>query len=99
MALNELIGTKCPRTDHGRYSDGRFDENSNPKETQMTTRQNVNIDTLEGFRTFLKDNPDKGKLHLEAKAVYEGQAWTTPPSTDRHAITPSPSGPGGRSRT
>jgi uncharacterized OsmC-like protein len=46
----------------------------NPKETQMTTRQNVNIDTLEGFRTFLKDNPDNGKLHLEAKAVYEGQA-------------------------
>jgi uncharacterized OsmC-like protein len=40
----------------------------------MTTRQNINIDTLEDFRTFLEDNPDKGMLHLEAKAVYEGQA-------------------------
>jgi uncharacterized OsmC-like protein len=40
----------------------------------MTTRQNINVDTLEDFRTFLKDNPNKGKLHLEAKAVYEGQA-------------------------
>ena len=40
----------------------------------MTTRQNINIETLEGFRDFLKNNPDKGKLHLEAKAVYEGQA-------------------------
>ena len=39
----------------------------------MTTRQNINIDTLEGFRTFLKDNPDKGKLHLEAKAVYDAR--------------------------
>jgi uncharacterized OsmC-like protein len=40
----------------------------------MTTRQNVNVEKLEGFRDFLKENPDKGKLHLEAKAVYEGQA-------------------------
>ena len=40
----------------------------------MTTRQNINIETLEGFRTFLKDNPEKGQLHLEAKAIYEGQA-------------------------
>ncbi len=40
----------------------------------MTTRQSINIDTLEGFRAFLQDNPDKGKLHLEAEAVYEGQA-------------------------
>ena len=35
----------------------------------MTTRQNINIDTLEGFRTFLNDNPDKGKLHLERYGV------------------------------
>jgi uncharacterized OsmC-like protein len=40
----------------------------------MATRQNVNLDKLESFRAFLEDNPDKGKLHLEAKAVYEGQA-------------------------
>ena len=40
----------------------------------MTTRQNINIDTLEEFRSFLNANPEKGKLHLEAKATYEGQA-------------------------
>lgn len=40
----------------------------------MSIRQNVNIETLENFRSFLSDNPEKGKLHLEAKAVYEGQA-------------------------
>lgn len=40
----------------------------------MTVRQHVNIEKLEQFRTFLTDNPDKGKLHLEVKAVYEGEA-------------------------
>ena len=40
----------------------------------MTIRQNVNIEKLENFRSFLKDNPDKGKLHLQVKAIYEGQA-------------------------
>ena len=40
----------------------------------MAIRQNVDIEKLEAFRSFLSDNPDKGKLHLQAKAVYEGQA-------------------------
>lgn len=40
----------------------------------MTTRQSINIEKLEGFRSFLEDNPDKAKLHLRAKAIYEGQA-------------------------
>jgi uncharacterized OsmC-like protein len=39
----------------------------------MTTKQNIDLDKLEGFRTFLKDNPEKVRLSLEAKAVYEGQ--------------------------
>jgi uncharacterized OsmC-like protein len=39
----------------------------------MTTKQNIDLDKLEGFRTFLKDNPEKVQLNLEAKAVYEGQ--------------------------
>ncbi len=40
----------------------------------MTVRQHVNIEKLEEFRSFLKDNPEKGRLRLEAKAIYEGQA-------------------------
>jgi uncharacterized OsmC-like protein len=40
----------------------------------MTIRQKVNLDTMESFRNFLNENPDKGKLHLEARAVYQGQA-------------------------
>ena len=52
----------------------------------MTTRQNINIDTLEGFRTFLNDNPDKGKLHLEVKGVYEGQAGRSMIHVGRFAI-------------
>ena len=40
----------------------------------MTVRQHVNIEKLEEFRSFLADNPDKGRLRLEAKAIYEGQA-------------------------
>ncbi len=40
----------------------------------MTVRQDVDIEKLEKFRTFLKENPEKVRLHLEARAVYEGQA-------------------------
>lgn len=40
----------------------------------MTVRQGVNIEKHEKFRSFLSDNPDKGRLRLEAKAIYEGQA-------------------------
>lgn len=39
----------------------------------MAISQNIDLDKLEGFRTFLKDNPEKVRLSLEAKAVYEGQ--------------------------
>ena len=39
----------------------------------MTIRQNVDLEKLEGFRSFLADNPDKGRLRLEARAIYEGQ--------------------------
>ncbi len=40
----------------------------------MTVRQSVDLDTLEQFRDFLRSNPDKGLLKLQAKAIYEGQA-------------------------
>ncbi len=40
----------------------------------MTTRQHVDLEKHEQFRSFLKANPDKGRLRLEAKAIYEGQA-------------------------
>ena len=40
----------------------------------MTLKHNVDMEKLEGFRTFLADNPDKAKLRLKARAVYEGQA-------------------------
>ncbi len=40
----------------------------------MTVNQHVDIDKLEGFRSFLSENPDKIRLRLEARAVYEGQA-------------------------
>ncbi len=40
----------------------------------MAVNQHVDIDKLEGFRTFLGENPDKVRLRLEARAVYEGQA-------------------------
>jgi len=39
----------------------------------MSVIQNVNIEKLEDFRTFLKENPEKARLKLEARAVYEGQ--------------------------
>ncbi len=40
----------------------------------MTIQQNLDVEKFEGFRTFLKDNPEKVRLSLEARAVYEGQA-------------------------
>ena len=40
----------------------------------MTVRQGVDIEKLESFRSVLEGNPDKIRLHLEAKAIYEGQA-------------------------
>jgi uncharacterized OsmC-like protein len=39
----------------------------------MSIIQNIDLEKLEGFRTFLKDNPTKAQLSLEVKAVYEGQ--------------------------
>jgi uncharacterized OsmC-like protein len=41
--------------------------------TQSNVVQNVDLDKLTAFRSFLKDNPDKGQLKLEARALYEGQ--------------------------
>jgi uncharacterized OsmC-like protein len=40
----------------------------------MAVRQGVDLDKLESFRSALEDNPDKIRLQLEAKAIYEGQA-------------------------
>ena len=40
----------------------------------MTVRENVDIEKLNQFRSFLTDNPDKARLGLEARAIYEGQA-------------------------
>lgn len=40
----------------------------------MIVRQNLDVDKLEDFRDFLSENPDKGHLHLQVKAIYEGQA-------------------------
>lgn len=36
--------------------------------------QGVNVEKLEEFRKFLEENPDKGWLNLEAKAVWEGHS-------------------------
>ncbi|MCP4330129.1 MAG: OsmC family protein [Alphaproteobacteria bacterium] len=52
----------------------------------MATRESINLDKLEDFRTFLENNPDKGKLHLEAKAVYEGQAGRSMIHVGRFAV-------------
>jgi uncharacterized OsmC-like protein len=52
----------------------------------MTIRQNVDIEKLDGFRTYLKDNPEKARLSLEAKAVYEGQAGRSTVHIGRFAI-------------
>ena len=40
----------------------------------MTIRQNVDLDKLDSFRSFLDQNPEKVRLNLEATAHYEGQA-------------------------
>jgi len=37
------------------------------------TTHNVDVDKLDSFRDFLKQNPDKCNLQLEATAYYEGQ--------------------------
>ncbi len=52
----------------------------------MTTRQNLNVEKLEEFRTFLSGNPDKGRLHLEAKAIYEGQAGRSTIHIGKYAV-------------
>ena len=52
----------------------------------MTVRQNVNVEKLEEFRTFLKDNPDKAQLTLEAKAIYEGQVGRSMIHIGRFAV-------------
>lgn len=39
----------------------------------MSIVQNVDVEKLEEFRNFLKENPEKARLKLEARAVYEGQ--------------------------
>jgi uncharacterized OsmC-like protein len=52
----------------------------------MTIKDNINLEKLEEFRTFLKDNPDKAKLSLEARAVYEGQAGRSTIHIGRFAI-------------
>jgi len=44
------------------------------KRIMMSVRQGVDVEKLEAFRGFLTENPDKGQLGLEVKAVYEGQA-------------------------
>lgn len=41
---------------------------------ENTVRQKLNVETLEQFRGFLQENPEKGKLHLQVKAIYEGHA-------------------------
>lgn len=39
----------------------------------MTIRHDVDLDKLNAFRTFLEENPDKARLTLEARGIYEGQ--------------------------
>ncbi len=41
----------------------------------MTVRENLDIEKLEDFRSFLKDNPEKVRLGLEAKAVHGFHHW------------------------
>ncbi len=52
----------------------------------MTIRHNVDVEKLNGFRTFLEENPDKGQLALEVKAVYEGQAGRSTVHIGKFAI-------------
>ncbi len=40
----------------------------------MAVRHNLDVEKLKGFRAFLTENPDKGRLGLKVRAVYEGQA-------------------------
>ncbi len=40
----------------------------------MTTRHNIDVETLEKFRDSLDQDPNVGKLHMEANAIYQGQA-------------------------
>lgn len=40
----------------------------------MTVRHGVDLEKLEKFRNFLRANPEKGHLKLQARAIYEGQA-------------------------
>jgi uncharacterized OsmC-like protein len=40
----------------------------------VTTRQNIDVGTLEKFREALNQAPTGGKLHMEASAVYQGEA-------------------------
>jgi hypothetical protein len=40
----------------------------------VTIRQNIDVDVLEDFRESLDRVPNAGKLHMEANAVYQGQA-------------------------
>jgi uncharacterized OsmC-like protein len=40
----------------------------------VTTRQNIDVGTLEKFREALDQAPNAGKLHMEASAVYQGEA-------------------------
>lgn len=54
------------------------DQDTEPTKSAMigekTVRQKLNVETLEQFRGFLQENPEKGKLHLQVKAIYEGHA-------------------------
>lgn len=52
----------------------------------MTIRQNLNVEKFAEFRKFLADNPDKAKLTLEAKALYEGQAGRSTVHISRYAL-------------
>ena len=52
----------------------------------MTIKQNVDVEKLEGFRTFMKDNPEKVQLSLEAKAVYEGQVGRNGSARQSHGV-------------
>lgn len=52
----------------------------------MTIREGVDLDKLNGFRDFLTENPDKGQLGLEVKAVYEGQAGRSTVHIGKYSI-------------
>mgnify|MGYP001256205759 FL=1 len=52
----------------------------------MTIREGVDLDKLNGFRDFLTENPDKGRLGLEVRAVYEGQAGRSTVHIGKYSI-------------